>query len=200
MATEYYNPPKSDPETDVVIDYGKSDSNIEENTFIIYCVQASLARDPPTIQPYRNLCPDCSWYPDGTVDPLKATINFFVSFIPETLPEEYQDGSYETPISWINSMLYSWLTELISVGYRKATKGDKKGLQAEDVKNVKARDKTSNRFAEFEENWNNEIARVQAINAKKKPKPPKTPKKNKVSDETDDNKKAWVDVNFSMNS
>ena len=46
-------------------------------------------------------------------------------------------------------MTYSWLTELISIGYSKATKGDKKGLQAEDVKNVKARDKTSNRFAEF---------------------------------------------------
>merc|ERR1711917_26819 len=103
-------------------------------------------------------------------------------------------GSYETPISWINSMTYSWLTELISVGYRKATKGDKKGLQAEDVKNVKARDKTSNRFAEFEENWNSEVARVQAINAKKKPKPPKKSKKNKVSDESEENKKARVQI------
>ena len=89
-------------------------------------------------------------------------------------------------------MTYSWLTELISVGYSKATKGDKKGLQAEDVKNVKARDKTSNRFAEFEENWNSEIARVQAINAKKKPKPQK--KKNKVSDESEENKKARVQI------
>ena len=50
MATEYYNPPKSDPYTDVVIDYGKSESNIEENTFIIYCVQASLAREPRNSQ------------------------------------------------------------------------------------------------------------------------------------------------------
>ena len=50
MATEYYNPPKSDPDTDVVIDYGKSESNIEENTFIIYCVQASLAREPRNSQ------------------------------------------------------------------------------------------------------------------------------------------------------
>ena len=124
------------------------------------------------------------------MNPSIATINFIVSFIPEKLPEEYQDGSYETAISWINSMTYSWLTELISVGYSKATKGDKKGLQAEDVKNVKARDKTSNRFAEFEQNWNSEVARVQAINAKKKPKPPK--KKNKVSDESEENKKARV--------
>ena len=62
MATDYYNPPKSDPDTDVVIDYGKSDSNIEENTFIIYCVQASLVRDPLTIQAYWTVHfgPDCS--------------------------------------------------------------------------------------------------------------------------------------------
>ena len=46
VATEYYNPP--DPDDDVVIDYGKSESNIEENTFIIYCVQASIARDSLT--------------------------------------------------------------------------------------------------------------------------------------------------------
>lgn len=89
-------------------------------------------------------------------------------------------------------MTYSWLTQLISVGYKKAKTGDKKGLQSEDVKNVKARDKTSNRFAEFEENWKSEVARVQAINAKKKPKPPKNSKKNKVSDESEENKKARV--------
>ena len=187
MATEYYNPPESNPDDDVIIDYGKSESNIEENTFIIYCVQASLARDSITtlsavVRVFLSM------------NPLKATINFIVSFIPEKLPEEYHDGSYETPISWINSMTYSWLTELISVGYRKATKGDKKGLQAEDVKNVKARDKTSNRFAEFEENWNSEVARVQAINAKKKPTPPKKSKKNKVSDESEENKKARVQI------
>ena len=128
------------------------------------------------------------------MNPSIATINFIVSFIPEKLPEEYQDGSYETAISWINSMTYSWLTELISVGYSKATKGDKKGLQAEDVKNVKARDKTSNRFAEFEANWNSEVARVQAINAKKKPKTPKKSKKNKVSDESEENNKARVQI------
>ena len=45
VATEYYNPPESNPDDDVIIDYGKSESNIEENTFIIYCVQASIARD-----------------------------------------------------------------------------------------------------------------------------------------------------------
>ena len=45
VATEYYNPPDPD---DVIIDYGKSESNIEENTFIIFCVQASLARDSIT--------------------------------------------------------------------------------------------------------------------------------------------------------
>ena len=91
-------------------------------------------------------------------------------------------------------MTYSWLTELISIGYNKATKGDKKGLQSEDVKNVKARDKTSNRFAEFEANWNSEVARVQAINAKKKPKTPKKSKKNKVSDESEENNKARVQI------
>ena len=48
VATEYYNPPESNPDDDVIIDYGKSESNIEENTFIIYCVQASIARDSLT--------------------------------------------------------------------------------------------------------------------------------------------------------
>ena len=42
VATEYYNPSDHD---DVIIDYGNSESNIEENTFIIYCVQASIVRD-----------------------------------------------------------------------------------------------------------------------------------------------------------
>ena len=89
-----------------------------------------------------------------------------INWFPEKLPEEYHDGSYETTISWTNSMVYSWLSQLISVGYTKSKKGDRKGLQESDVKNVKSRDKTSERFADFEKNWENELARIAKINEK----------------------------------
>ena len=63
-------------------------------------------------------------------------------------------------------MVYSWLTELISVGYKKAKTGDRKGLEESDVKNVKARDKTVNRYEEFKIQWEAELKRIEKINLK----------------------------------
>ena len=133
------------------LDVDYKDSQLADQTFIVYTVQSAI-----------------------------VTFNFILSWFPEQLPVEYDDGSYESPISWCNSMVYSWLTQLISIGYKKAKTGDKKGLTEDDVKNVKARDQTVNRFADFKVNWELELKRIAALNAKNASKKKKS---NKVSSE-----------------
>ena len=137
------------------------DSELANQTFIIFTVQCAI-----------------------------VTINFILSWFPEKLPVEYDDGSYESSISWCNSMVYSWLTQLISIGYKKAKTGDKKGLTEDDVKNVKARDQTINRYAEFKQNWQAELDRIAQLNAKNDAKKKKTNKvaseKSESGDEADD--------------
>ena len=92
-------------------------------------------------------------------------------------------------------MVYSWLTQLISVGYRKAKTGEKKGLDENDVKNVKARDQTINRYAEFEINWKKELERIKVLNEKKKHDKKKS---NKVSSEKSDEKSESDEITPSL--
>ena len=58
-------------------------------------------------------------------------------------------------------------------------------MSESDVKNVKARDKTSERFAEFEKNWKSELARIEKLNEKIKAK---RKSNNKVGSEKDEKK------------
>ena len=110
---------------------------------------------------------------------------------PEQLEDDYFDGSYESPVSWLSASFYSFLTPVIWMGWIKTKKGDKTGLQEEDIKDVKMRDRTQNYYHEFEKNWVAEVARVSEINAKndaKAPKAIKAPKKNKVDAEKPEEK------------
>ena len=64
-------------------------------------------------------------------------------------------------------------------------KKTKTGLNESDVKNVKARDQTINRYAEFEVNWKRELERIKILNEKQKHEKKKS---NKVSSEKSDEK------------
>ena len=97
-------------------------------------------------------------------------MNLVVAAFPEDLPDQYQDGSYETDISWLSSSFYSFLTALIQLGYAKTKKGKKTGLEEDDVRPVKYRDRTDFRFGDFEDNWNAECERVRLWNEKHPPK------------------------------
>ncbi|CAG5100511.1 Oidioi.mRNA.OKI2018_I69.XSR.g17031.t1.cds [Oikopleura dioica] len=108
-----------------------------------------------------------------------SAVNFVLMAFPEELEDDYFDGSYESPISWLSASFYSFLTPVIWLGWIKTKEGDKKGLQEEDIKNVKSRDRTENYFDQFEKNWLAEVARVSEINARNAAKPSKTKKPRK---------------------
>ena len=113
-----------------------------------------------------------------TTQAVASLINLIASGFSEKLPDKYNDGSYESNISWLSASFYSFLTPLINLGYKKAKTGAKTGLEEEDVQNIKYRDRTDFRFDDFQKNWDAECERVNAWNEKHPPKPKVTNKGN----------------------
>ena len=88
---------------------------------------------------------------------------------------------------------FSNLFLVVCLGYKKSRKNGA-GLEEEDVKNVKNRDRTDFNFHEFEKNWEAECLRVEEWNRKNPPKPKKVSKvdseeSEKKKDEDDGRKK-----------